>query len=242
MMYSAGTTLSGNITPGSYFDDGVGIGGGAFNQSGAFTCNIVSATVVQCVKAPAYSSGLFSSVGQWTSGATFVNYGDLTVVSGRFGSLLGYSGGQSFPFTAGSGYTNGTTQPTVTCATIQSGGYVPKFDVTVSGGAIVNVVPSALTSGNAPPGLGIGSTCTVALPSGGSGGVIPTIALAPSEGVGGIGTWNTDVNTIGMFLYDNSGEPGNPLSSFFMNSTGGYFEPGLPLRPFGMFQGVNVSG
>jgi hypothetical protein len=47
---------------------------------------------------------------------------------------------------------------------------------------------------------------------------------------------------MGMFLYDNSGEPGNPLNPFFTNGSGGYFEPGLPLRPFGEFQGVAVSG
>jgi hypothetical protein len=64
----------------------------------------------------------------------------------------------------------------------------------------------------------------------------------PLEGAGGIGTYNTDSNTMGMFLYDNSGFPGNPLNQFFTNGTGGYFEPGLPLRPFGEFQGAAVSG
>ena len=47
---------------------------------------------------------------------------------------------------------------------------------------------------------------------------------------------------MGMFLYDNSGFLGNPLNSFFTNGQGGYFEPGLPVRPFGLFQGVVVSG
>ena len=227
---------------GSVFDDGVDLANGAFNQSAAFTCNIVAAKVVQCVKGPAYSSGVLTGVGQWSSGSTYISYGDVTIVSGRIASLLGYVGGQSFPFTPGSGYTNGTTQPTVTCSTIQSGGTVPKFDVTVAGGAIVNVVPSAVTSGSVPAGLGIGSTCTVALPAGGTGGAIATIPLAPLEGHGGIATYNTDSNTMGMFLYDNSGEGGNPLNSFFTNGMGGYFEPGLPLRPFGSFQGAAVSG
>ena len=227
---------------GSVFDDGVDLANGAFNQSAAFTCNIVAAKVVQCVKGPAYSSGVLTGVGQWSSGSTYISYGDVTIVSGRIASLLGYVGGQSFPFTPGSGYTNGTTQPTVTCSTIQSGGAVPKFDVTVAGGAIVNVVPSAVTSGSVPAGLGIGSTCTVALPAGGTGGAIATIPLAPLEGHGGIATYNTNSNTMGMFLYDNSGEGGNPLNSFFTNGMGGYFEPGLPLRPFGSFQGAAVSG
>ena len=177
---------------GSVFDDGVDLANGAFNQSAAFTCNIVAAKVVQCVKGPAYSSGALTGVGQWSSGSTYISYGDVTIVSGRIASLLGYVGGQSFPFTPGSGYTNGTTQPTVTCSTIQSGGAVPKFDVTVAGGAIVNVVPSAVTSGSVPAGLGIGSTCTVALPAGGTGGAIATIPLAPLEGHGGIATYNTD--------------------------------------------------
>jgi hypothetical protein len=82
----------------------------------------------------------------------------------------------------------------------------------------------------------------VPLPAGGTGGAIATIPLAPFEGQGGIGTYNTDSNTMGMFLYDNSGEPGNPLNQFFTNSQGGYFEPGLPVRPFGLFQGAAVSG
>jgi hypothetical protein len=83
----------------------------------------------------------------------------------------------------------------------------------------------------------------VPLPGGsGTGAIIPTIQVAPLEGLGGIGTYNTDSNTMGMFLYDNSGEPGNPLNSFFSNGQGGYFEPGLPVRPFGSFQGEAVSG
>jgi hypothetical protein len=239
LMYGNGGN---NPTSGSVFDDGVDMANGAFNQSAAFTANIVGAKVVQFVKAPAYSGGVLTGVGQWSSGATYISYGDLTIVSGRIASLLGYVGGQSFPFTAGSGYTNGTTTQTATCTTIQSSGFAPRFDVTVAGGSIVNVVPSAATAGNPPTGLGVGSTCTVPLPSGGTGGAIATIPLAPVEGFGGIGTYNTDSNTMGMFLYDNSGEPGNPLNPFFTNSKGGYFEPGLPLRPFGLFQGAVVSG
>jgi hypothetical protein len=234
-------------TAGSVFDDGVDIDLGFFTQSSAFTCNIVAAKVVQCVKGAAYTAGV-PSLGQWSSGSTYISYGDLTIVSGRIASLLGYVGGQSFPFTRGSGYTNGVYPGiAATCTTIQSGGTAPRFDVTVAGGAIVDVVPSAATSGNVPAGLGVGSTCTVPLttvtcPGGSCGGAIATIPLAPSEGFGGIATYNTDSNTMGMFLYDNSGEPGNPLNSFFTNGQGGYFEPGLPLRPFGLFQGAAVSG
>ncbi len=78
--------------------------------------------------------------------------------------------------------------------------------------------------------------------SGGTLGSINAIQLAPPEGEGGIANYNTESNTMGMVLYDNSGEPGNPLNSFFTNGQGGYFEPGLPVRPFGLFQGAAVSG
>src|SRR6185437_10377377 len=66
---NGGTTPGTSGTPGSPLDDGVDPMGGTFNQSAAFTCNIVAAKVVQCVKGAAYSGGLFSSVGQWGSGA-----------------------------------------------------------------------------------------------------------------------------------------------------------------------------
>jgi hypothetical protein len=45
-----------------------------------------------------------------------------------------------------------------------------------------------------------------------------------------------------MFLYDNTGFPGNPLNSFFTNGLGGYFEPGLPVGTFGQGMGAVVSG
>ena len=252
--FRIGTTqaMYGGVT-GSVFDDGIDLWGGAFNQSAAFTCNIVASKVVQCVKAPAYTLSPFSiALGKWAapvSGVpqTFVNYGDLNVVSGRNASLLGYVGGQSFPFTAGSGYTNGTyTIPanTASCG-LASGGYVPKVDVTVSGGSIVNVYPSATSSPTSPAmGLGVGAACTFPLTAlgSGSGGAIGALTIAPDEGVGGIATINTDSNTMGMFLYDNSGFPGNPLNGFFTNGQGGYWEPGMGVKPFGIFQGVAVSG
>jgi hypothetical protein len=244
---------------GSVFDDGIDMFGGAFNQSAAFTCNVVKATspgVVQCVKGAAYSGGVFSSIGQWASASggvpqTFVEYGDLNVVSGRNASLLGYVGGQPFPFTAGSAGTNGQYTVTGTGCTLVSGGFAPKLDVTVSGGSIVNVYPSATSSPTSPAmGLGIGAnssgvdSCTFSLSSisGLTGASIGTIPIAPVEGAEGIATINTDSNTMGMFLYDNSGFTGNPLNQFFTNGQGGYWEPGLPLRPFGEFQGAAVSG
>jgi hypothetical protein len=66
--------------------------------------------------------------------------------------------------------------------------------------------------------------------------------VAPLDGWGGIATYNTDSNMFGDLLYGNEGLPGNPLSSFFSNGFGGYFEPGLPVVPFGQFMGAQVSG
>jgi hypothetical protein len=233
-------------TAGSVFDDGVDFANGTFNQNAAFTANIVAAKIVQLVKAPTLNptTGVFT-LGQWASGSTFLNYGDPVVVSGRLASVLCYVGWQSFPFTAGSGYANGTFSQQATCTTVTSGGYGPWFDITVAGGSIVDVYPSAAShSTQLPTGLGVGTTCTVPLTplTGGTGAAIATIPLAPFEGSGGIGTYNTDSNTMGMFLYDNTGLLGNPLNSFFTNGMGGYFEPGNALRPLGMFQGLAVSG
>ena len=55
------------MDPGVYVANGPA---GVIVQNEAFTCNIVAATIVQCVKGPAYSHGAFSSIGQWASGAT----------------------------------------------------------------------------------------------------------------------------------------------------------------------------
>lgn len=227
-------------TTGSFYDDGIDYAGGAFNQSAAFTCNIVAAKVVQCVKAPAYSSGVPTGVGSWSSVTTYVSYGDWLGASGRIASLVGYVGGQSFPFTPGSGYTPGQQLGIAgTGCGVASGGVTPKMDITIgSSGSIVSAVPSTATNAT---GLGVGTGCTFT-PAGGTGGSVGPLTVAPLEGQGGISTYNTDSNTMGMFLYDNSGFVGNPLNSFFTNGMGGYFEPGLPLRPFGMFQGAAVSG
>ena len=75
------------FTTGSVFDDGIDLMGGAFHMNQAFTCNIVAAAMIQCVKGS----------GAWTPGSTFVSYGDAIVSTGRAASLLGYVGGQSYP-------------------------------------------------------------------------------------------------------------------------------------------------
>lgn len=239
--------MNGGVSPATYgvagspYDDGVDLYGGAFNQSAAFTCNIVAATVVQCVKGAAYSGGVFSSVGAWNSGSTYAEYGDAGTGTARMGSLLGNVGGQPFAFTTGSGYTNGTYTIALTnCALGTGGSTIPKVDVTVSGGSIVNAYGSTAT---AALGNAIGYGCTVpltALGAGTAGSV--TIPTWPNEGSYGIAAFNNSVNMMGDMLYDNSGFPGNPLNTFFTNGLSGYFEPGMPVRPFGEFMGVEISG
>jgi hypothetical protein len=238
-----------NAATGSPYDDGVDLGG-SYNQSGAFSCHIVAAKEIQCVKGVAYTitatPSLSVALGQWTAGSTYLEYGDALVGTGRYATYLGSVGGQSYPFVAGSGYSpDGTFTVTGTCATVASGATLPKVDVTFSGGKIVNVYGSPAASSAASMGLGIGSSCSFALPGavrGGSGASIGDAPLAPTDGVAGIGTYNTDSNWMGDDPYGNEGLPGNPLNMFFTNGFGGYFEPGMPLTPIGLYLGAQVSG
>ena len=237
-----GLPLPTGNTAGSPYDDGADpFNRGSFDQSAAFTCNIVAAKVVQCVKGNLYdaTAHTLTSIGQWASGATFAEYGDGNISTSRIASLQGYVGGQPFPLTAGSGGTNGSTIVTGASCITASGFVLPKMDVTISGGALVNAYPSSENATQAM-GLVIGGGCTFA-PASGSGSVTapPT---NPPEGVGGFATYNTDSNMMGDLLYDNSGLPGNPLNSFFTDSMGGYWEPGNAVIPFGEFMGAKVSG
>ena len=236
---------------GTVYDDGADPNGGGFNQSLAFSCNIVAAKVLQCVKGPTWTAGV-PALGQWSSGSTFVTYGDALVATSRVSGVMGSPGGQSLPFTPGSGYTNTPTTPvtiratTASCGTV-SGGVAPEIDVWVAGGSIIDVYLShdnqattpAIGNGNYGPG-----PCTFPLTSlgAGTGGALPSLSLGPTEGTAGIGTTATDQNMMGIFLYDNSGLVGNPLNLFFTNGHGGYFEPGLPVKPFGENLGAVVSG
>lgn len=232
------------MATGSGLSDGIDIAGGAFNQSNAHTCNIVAATVVQCVKGPVYSSGLFSSVGLWTSGATFVNFGSGNIVSGgRIASVLGYAGGQSFPIaSAGSGQTPGLyAHMAGTGCSVTSGGTTPTMDIWVgAGGTIIDAYPA---NAAAAMGIGVAGACSFApTGAGGTAGSIGPLTIAPVEGAGGIATYGTDQNTASTMLYDNSFRTGNPLNAIGTNAAGEAFEPGVPVRPFGQFQGVAVSG
>jgi len=76
----------------------------------------------------------------------------------------------------------------------------------------------------------------------GTGGAIMTPPTWPNDGQYGIASENSSATIMGDFLYDNSGFSGNPLNAFFTNGGGGYFEPGLPVAPFGLFMGAAVSG
>jgi hypothetical protein len=147
-----------SFTPGSLQDDGADPAGGAFNQSAAFTCNIVAAKVVQCVKGAAYTSGVVSSIGNWASGSTFIEYGDPTIGIGRIATLMGYNGGQRFPVTSGSGYTNGTWTLAANCGTQTLGGVQAMMDLTIFAGALVNAYPSTI---NNSMGLGLPGPCTI---------------------------------------------------------------------------------
>jgi hypothetical protein len=232
---------AGNYTAtGSPYDDGLDPIAGNWSQSAAFTCNIVAATAVQCVKGPVYTSGLPAGIGEWLSSGTFVSYGDLDVGNGRVGGMLGNVGGQSLAFAAGSGGSNGTVTVTGSSCGQATAFAAPKVDVTVSGGAIVDVYPSASSTNT---GYGITSPC--AFTAGVTGGSVTTMTYGPNEGQAGIATFATDNNMMGDTLYDNSGEPGNPLFSVFANPANGntsYFEPGLPAQSWGQSIGARVSG
>jgi hypothetical protein len=110
----------------------------------------------------------------------------------------------------------------------------------VTGVAIINAVNQTLKYVVTPNTASAAGTFTVGSTTG-SGAVIPTFPISPFEGVGGLATYNSDNNMTGAQLYGNEGLPGNPLNPFFTNSMGGYWEPGLPVIPFGNFEGVQVS-
>ena len=384
---------------GSVYDFGADPGNsdGRITQNSAFTCNLVAATIVQCVLGPNYASGVFSSIGKWLLGSTFTSYGDMWGTSAYNGGLVGYPGGQMFPVTGGSGYANGSFFAGAFCPLATNGGNLAKAPVmgySVAGGSLISAYPTVIGNGavlqctfplnfsftasvaagtghvamTVPTSLVVGST---GVPSGGSATLnvtnTPTVPLAvgqqittmaltfpmvitnlgtgtggagtytvsvtanatavscttlcnnssvakgslvagevisgtgiaagttvvsgPSaglggsyvincptacsagtgasliagqttgaggsittppqlwstgnlvpDGVGGIGTYDSDSNIIGDFLQDNSGLPGNPNAGAFSIPAGGLESTGVPVRPFGMVRGPPVSG
>ena len=66
-----------------------------------------------------------------------------------------------------------------------------------------------------------------------------TLTYGPNEGQGGYETFGDDSNMMGVLLYDNSGEPGNPLNSYSPirpTDHTSYFEPGLPVKTSGIWR------
>jgi hypothetical protein len=157
---------------------------------------------------------------------------------------MGYVGGQSFAFTAGSRGTLGTTQITGTSCGQATSFQAPILDVTIgAGGGIVDVYPSGQTTTTTNMGIGITSPCTFT-PASGSG-TITTLPYGFYEGQGGYETATNDNNMMGVTLYDNSGEPGSPLNSIFAIPSLGtnvYGEPGVSVNSFGQYLGVKVGG
>ena len=236
----------------STYDDGAQPGNATglpssltFIRNDAFTCHIASATVVQCVLGPNRTTVATPTIGQWSSGSTYVEYGDNLVGNTRIGAIMGFAGGQSFPITsAGSGQTTGLYTATGVCPTMASSGTVtPKMDITVgSGGTIIDAYLSASTANSM--GRGIGSACTFTpTGTGGTAGSI-TVDYEPFDGFGGVEDQAADNNLKGDGLYDNTMIPGNPLSSFqhYCPTSTNYCEPGLATVPFGLFLGAQVGG
>jgi len=52
-----------------------------------------------------------------------------------------------------------------------------------------------------------------------------------------MGTWQSDANALGQFLYDNAARAGTTLSPVFNGN-----EPGLPATPAGTITALSVSG
>lgn len=220
------TTLGSIFTSvGSSWGDGndQGYQNGVILQNQAFTCNLVAAKIVQCILSPqrnlpgqtppygtSASNGAFSGIGQWPASGTYVSYGD-AYSSGYLGGLIGNAGGQSFPFTAGSGYTvpvsgnasssSGFTTVGGLCP-IQAFGATPQvvtMGVAINGGAISDVYPT---------NMGVGTYGQCAFPIGyqvfgaitGASGNHATLTIASA---------NTDSITAGAS--DGSGAAGTSL-------------------------------
>ena len=218
----------GEVTPGqlgsagSPYDDGVDPWTpGGFNQSAAFTCNIVAAKVVQCVKGAAYSSGVVTGAGQWASGSTFVEYGDTVVGTGRGNSLVGNVGGQPFAFTAGSGYIPGIyTISASNCVTSTGATWLrPYADVTVgSGGSIIDVYGSSQSKAI---GFAIGNGCqfnfnsaiTASITGSGGSAVLNVTGLSSGGLTSGQTLTGAGVNAGTTLNACTSGCAGNPVVS-----------------------------
>lgn len=172
-----------NPGPGSVYDTGPDPDSEALvvNRSQAYACHIVGKLtspargIVQCVHAPLYSGGLFSSLGTWATGAAFASYGDPYAATGFIGAILAPLGGQSFPVTAGSGYPDGHYVTGAVCSAMASptganATAIPAMGFDISGGQLVSAYPTIL-------GNGMQSACTFPLSLSGTGTLTLTSGL-----------------------------------------------------------------
>ncbi len=191
------TMYSGN---GNVYDDGFDPEAQTFvwtspTSNGTFTCSIVAATVVQCVRAH----------GTWTA-PVYVAYGD-ELTANRYGTLAGVPGGASLTITnAGAGYTPNASA-TITgvggncgissqiVVTTDSGGHVsaayPKAPGSFSG-ILCTTFPTYTITGPGSPS--VNAAVTVAQFSGSGLSSTPYLANGASDGT-----------LAGLVLSDNSG-------------------------------------
>ena len=203
--------------------------------------NIVAATVVQIVKGPVYTGGCRPGIGEWLSAGNIRLYGDLYGGNGRVSGMLGNVGGQSLAFTAGSGGTNGTVTVTGTSCGLSGASSPPKVDVTVSGGATVDVYPSASSTNT---GNGITSPC--AFTTGVTGGTVTTMAYGPNEGQAGYRHGGDPKQHDGRHALRQFGRAGEPAVQCVrqpgQRAAPAISKPGLPVKSFGQDMGARVSG
>jgi hypothetical protein len=205
----------------AYFDGAdYGFHAGVIQQNSAFTCNIVDAVTVQCVKGPQFNlpgwsaalygttamDGLYSGPGVWPIDTTYVSYGD-NVSTGLTAGLQGNAGGQPLALTPGSGYTVPTTSAASSTSGFTTvGGLCPynvqtvAMGISISGGKISNAYPTSIGQGTIGtcafvPGYQVfGTVSGVSNPVGGPHTATLTIGVATVTSAGGaigIGTGQT---------------------------------------------------
>lgn len=218
-------------TSAMFFNDGLDPYNNNFNTNasvhGEFACSIVAAAVVECVKA----------AGTWTSGSTYLSYGDMTYAS-RDGTLRGTQTGTGFTVASNGGGTCTGAATQQIAMTGMSGGTAAKIQFTLSGGSITSAVPytpGLITGTNAP---------AVAYPPGCTSPQITGVAIESAI--------DSD-NRIGQVLYDNSARAGGALNAVlygggaagaacYVGGVAGFCEPGLPATPAGIITPLSVSG
>jgi hypothetical protein len=192
-----------------------------------FSCTLVAAAVVQCVKA--------QTANPWVSGGTVLSYGDMQATA-RSGTLIGPQTGSGYAIAnAGGGTCTGAASQTI--AMTGGTGTAPTIKFTLSGGSITAAVPIAA-------GFLTGGTPVVAY---------PPACTTPSITGAAVGTNINDGTLMGELLYDNSATIGGATvrgvyygggSAVLSNPCplSGYCEPGNPATPLGIINPFSVSG